>query len=136
MTWTYRRRENPGSEVSADYECPIHGRFTRAVVRDENGDPPQVVRCKCPATGAEEWGMCGMPAAWRPSAPGAVHIRRAELVRGGGSERPPDRHVMDTRPLADGMPLDEFKARRAAVHRDEALRRVRHAFGRTGKVYR
>jgi hypothetical protein len=47
------------------------------------------------------------------------------MVRGKTGDLPPDRVCMDTRPLADGMPIEEFKANRAKVHRDESLKRVR-----------
>jgi hypothetical protein len=133
MTFVMRIRSNPGSEVTADYECPTHGMLTARVTRGYDGDPPEAIRCTRPGT---EFGMCGLTSPWRPSAPGAVRVKRGELVRGKGGERPPDRYVMDTRPLADGMPIEEFRARRAMVHRDESLRRVRQALGRTGKVYR
>lgn len=133
MTYVTRIRSNPGSQVIADYECPNHGILSVSVQREYDGDPPEEIRC---TKLGSEFGMCGLSSPWRPSAPGAVHVKRSELVRGQGGERPADRYVMDTRPLADGMSVDEFKKGRAAVHRDESLRRVRRALGRTGRVWR
>lgn len=147
MTWTLKVRSNPGSTVTADYECPVHGRFTAIVPRDTSGDPPPTMRCEeideichdcaeppCSDCGAVHW-QCDEMAPFVMSAPGHVKVRAGEVVRGRSAERPADRYVMDTRPLADGMPLEEFKKRRAAVHRDESLRRVRKAFGKTPKVW-
>lgn len=130
--FTLRIRSNPGSEIIADYECPEHGRFTVTVARTETGDPPATLPCNF---FDDEDCMCCARSPWRPSAPGAVHVKAGEMVRGKGGERPADRYVMNTEKLADGMPLDQWKAERAAVHRDESLRRVRSALGRGRKVW-
>lgn len=141
MTWTLKVRSNPGSTITADYECPAHGRFQLTIERDENGDPPEWVHCTWRNTNYEDVLPppaihCYLACQHVMSAPGAVGVKQGEMVRGRSGERPSEKHVMDTSLLADGMPLDEWKARRAAVHRDESLRRVRQAFGKTPKVFR
>jgi hypothetical protein len=158
MTWKLTVRSNPGSTVRADYECPVHGRFTLDVVRDEKGDPPDVVACTFdswsvaggdkeyatredavqvaleagysdPETAFYETQRCGDDCPHVMSPPGAVRVKPGEMVRGKSDARPADKHVMDTSKIADGMPYDQWKAERAGVHRDESLRRVRKAFG-------
>lgn len=144
MTWKLTVRSNPGSTVTADYECPEHGRFEATVPRDTNGDPPDDV--PCPVVEQRGGGVfvplpltigvvCQQRSPYVMSAPGHVKVKAGEVVRGKSDARPPEHNVMDTSLIADGMPLDEFKRRRAAVHRDESLRRVRGALGRGPKVW-
>lgn len=152
MTWKITIRGDTTGTVSADYECPTHGRFTSDVLRDASGDPPAEMPCRYrdmpamdvlaidasqPSVTARfrESNYCGLTSPWRPSAVGAVRVKLGEVMRGKSGQRPSERYVMDTSLLADGMPLDEWKQRRAAVHRDESLRRVRQAFGKTPKVW-
>jgi hypothetical protein len=45
MTWVVKHKRSPGSLIAAEYECPVHGRFTRTVERDEHGNPPSDVEC-------------------------------------------------------------------------------------------
>lgn len=132
MTWKLKVRSNPGSTVTADYECPVHGRFTAIVPRDTSGDPPDAVEC---SWGDDDGADCGERSTFVMSAPGHVKVKVGEMVRGRSAERPADRYVMNTEKIADGMPIDEWKKERAAVHRDESLRRVRKAFGKTPKVW-
>lgn len=121
MTFTIRLRGSAHATELADYECPDHGRFEALVSR------PAPDKAPCPA----RWeagpcsGPCGYESPWRISAPGAVRARRGEVVQGKVDPHPGDHYVMDTRPLADGMPMAEFKARRAKVHRDIALNQMR-----------
>lgn len=129
MTWKLTVHHNPGSLVSAEYECPVHGRFTLDMEREPNGDPPQWVHCN-----EVEFG-CLHACEHVMSAPASVKVRTGEMVRGKSAERPSEKHVLDTSLLADGMPYDEWKARRAKVHRDESLRRVRKAFGTGPKTW-
>lgn len=150
MTWKLTVRSNPGSTVRADYECPVHGRFTLDVVRDEKGDPPDWAVCPEPLSFAEQqdtaeyapdfrWKStrerCDEVSPWRPAKSGSVGVKAGEVVRGKSDARPGDKHVMDTSKLADGMPYDQWKAERASVHRDESLRRVRKAFGHGPKTW-
>ena len=142
MTWRLTVRSNPGSVVTADYECPVHGRFEAVVERDANGDPqagaecPQQTGCiVIDEHGGQHVQICRAPSPWVIAAAGHVKVKAGEVSRGKSDARPADRHVMNTECLADGMSMTEFKKRRAAVHRDESLRRVRKALGKTPKVW-
>lgn len=132
MTWTIRHRDRSGAPMIAEYECPVHGRFEATVERDTAGDPPATAAC-------QEWvepdmpemqtfadvlkapypHRCGRVGAWRISAP-LGKVRIAEVTR-GRSEAPPTKHALTTRDLAEGMPMKEWKAKRAAL-RDERRR--------------
>jgi len=46
--WKLKVRVNPGSPISAEFECPTHGYFAATVPRDENGDPPPEAPCPRP----------------------------------------------------------------------------------------
>lgn len=128
MSFTIRVRGAPHATELADYECPEHGRFEAAVARPAPDTAP------CPER--QESGECSFPCVrgfespWRISAPGSVLVRRGEVVQGKVDAHPGDHYVMDTRPLADGMPLKEFKERRAKVHRDIVLKQMRKMTGR------
>src|SRR5689334_3101796 len=129
------------SLIVAEYECPVHGRFELIVERDANGDAPDGVECSASIeiiidSGRPRWfeQPCRQRSPWVISAP-MGRVSPFSMVRGKSDARPADRHVMDTSVLADGMSMTEFKSRRAKVHRDESLRRVRKAFGRGPKTY-
>jgi hypothetical protein len=144
MAWIFRRRGNGGgAPMSAEYECPVHGRFTETVARDTNGDPPGSMPCTsvvhdgridppcCPIDAPCEWhGVdCGESSQWRISAP-AGRVKAGEVVQGKVTEYPPDHACLDTRPLADGMPLHEWRAKQDRITRDAGLKRVRKSMGR------
>lgn len=126
MTFTIRLRGAPHATELADYECPVHGRFELQV------DRPAPDNAACPVWVTEDETRsvpCQHRAEWRISAPGAVRMG-TQLVQGKVGEYPGEQYVMDTRPLADGMPLAEFKSRRAKVHRDIVLKEMRKMTGR------
>lgn len=113
MTWTLRERGDTGGTVRLEYLCPEHGRFEADVSRASSPDA-----MGCPVVSCEE------VSPWSPS--GVVgRVKQGEVVQGKADERPADKYVMDTSVIADGMPLAEFKAKRAKVHRDIALERIR-----------
>ncbi len=111
------------SLIVNEYLCPTHGRFERT---DERATAPDVAPCpvtitdECEICGAmpdEEHGrgcyadssdliVCGATSPWCPSAP-ATHLPVGIVQTGSSQERPPN--ALDTRPLADGMPLREWK---------------------------
>jgi len=132
MTWTIKQRPHvAGAPMTADYECPVHGRFEALVERDANGDPPSVVYCSaivngrpdpscCPHDAPCEWHAweCLLLSPWRISAPSLKRdsVPCYAAVRGGDTERRPG--MLDTRPLAEGMPVKEWKAKQKAAQQE------------------
>lgn len=123
MTWKLIVRGSPPPTAVAEYECPDHGRFEATVDRTPAGDAPDEI--PCPVLEPEGW-ACERPSPWRISAP-ISRVKMGDVVTGKDSgPAHGDRHLMNTRPLADGtMTMTEFKAHRARVHADIALDRVR-----------
>lgn len=143
MTFTIKMRGDSTAPIVAEYECPIHGIFSVTVPRPA----PDTYRCQeiveishsCENPPCGDCGYnqreCDEISQYRFPTPGAMRTKRGEVSTGKVMDYPPEAVCMDTRPLADGMPYDQWKAGRAKVHRDESLRRVRNAFGRTRKVW-
>lgn len=110
MAFTVKTR-GAGGMMVAEYLCPVHGRFEELVERDGNGDAPPTRVCM-ETTGRTErfHHFCGQISQFAISAPRpkvlSVPVYAAQ--RGGDmKERPPG--MLDTRPLAEGMPLAEWK---------------------------
>lgn len=112
MTFTYKIRGDASAPIAAEFECPVHGRFEATMPRDRM---PDALPCL----------SCDEPSPWRFPAPGAARVKLGELVRGKSDERPPESIMLDTRPLADGMPLAEWRAKQADISRDIALSKAR-----------
>lgn len=129
MSWTLRVRPNPGALITAEYECPAHGYFAATLARDTQGDAP--ARAPCPGDGA---GPCGELAPWRPSSV-ASRVSSVSVATGKVGEYPPAAHCLDTRPLADGMPEAEWRAKQSAITRAELVRKRREAMGQRGKIF-
>lgn len=143
MTWTLKLRGDPTGKIAHEYLCPFHGRFTAEVLRSDVPD-----EMFCPVRLSESDALmlygalsqaqsrCGLTSPWSPSGI-TSRVKAGEVVQGKVETNglPPEA-CMDTRPLADGMPMHEFKARRAKVHADLAIRKMRALTGRGGKVFR
>src|SRR5678815_1409542 len=149
MTWTLKLRGDPTGTITHEYMCPVHGRFTAEVPR---ADVPDEVfcamtdRCLCLEVGESRGqtcpvhdlrrrpARCGLASPWSPSGI-TSRVKHGEVIQGKvETSGLPAEACMDTRPLADGMPMSEFKARRAKVHADLAVRKMRALTGRGGKV--
>lgn len=124
MTWILKERGDTTGTVRLEYLCPMHGRFELDVPRGESSDSAPCPEQVCRWGESEDWFACGEHSPWSPTI-GLARVKVGEVVRGKVDEYPGEKHVMNTQALADGMPLAEFKARRAAVHRDISLERVR-----------
>jgi len=110
VTWTIKVRGAPSTYEAAEYECPAHGRFAATVPR--------------PAPDNYPCAECGHASAWRfPTPHGRVKL--GEVAQGKVMEYPPESVCLDTRPLADGMPLAEWKAKQRNITRDIGLKRAR-----------
>lgn len=119
MTFVIKTR-GAGGLIVAEYECPLHGVFEATVQRTESGDAPE--RQECPGPGHatnDDDRPCGLDSPWIISAPktAVLSARPTAAVRGGDmSERPP--WMLDTRPLAEGMPYAEWSKKQDALQRD------------------
>lgn len=137
MTYISRFR-SAGGTITAVYTCPEHGEFTAEVQREENGDAPDVIPCPVVVgvvslsnvTGAVANAACGRWATWTPTVV-ACRVRRIEAVK--GKWEPPARSTyLDTRELGEGMDIDDFREKRAAVwekKRQEDVMAVKKGFG-------
>jgi hypothetical protein len=144
-TWKLTLRGDSTGMIAHEYLCPEHGRFTAEVPRS---DVPDEV--PCPAEDADTYRVvvddgqlglrranyCGLTSQWSPGGV-STRVKQGEVVQGKVETNglPPE-VCMSTRELADGMPLSEFKARRAKVHADLAIKKMRAMTGRGGKVMR
>lgn len=136
MTWTLKLRGDPTGTIIHEYLCPLHGRFEAEVPRSDVPDD-----MPCPGlevlAGADQFRGygCGLDSPWSPSGI-TSRVKPGEVVRGKVETTGlPADVCMSTQALADGMPLAEFKAKRAKLHADLAVRKMRQLTGRTGKVW-
>lgn len=83
------------SLVANDYLCDEHGRFDALVDRAENPD-----RFPCPD--------CGELAPWVISAP-MGRVNRIEVLRGQSDTVKTHPGMLDTQPLAEGVPYGQWK---------------------------
>ena len=148
MTWTLKLRGDPTGTIVHEYLCPVHGRFEAEVSR---ADVPDEMPCpgKKPTRPAEKfalmmsgeseeeasWLGCNESSPWSPSGI-ASRVKPGEVIRGKVETTGLSADVcMSTQALADGMPLAEFKAQRAKLHADLAVKKMRQLTGRSGKVW-
>jgi hypothetical protein len=122
MTFTIKVRTSPGSLITADYDCPVHGRFEVRAPRDDQGDPPATQ--PCPARSRRFSSLpCGLASYWRPGAP-AVHTQFVVTASRGPAEAKPHPEAMDTRPLAEGR-KNEFRRARKKLREERRHKRVK-----------
>ena len=98
------------SLIIRDYLCPAHGYFELLEDRADVGDKP------CPE--------CGGPSEFCMSAP-KVKTVWCQAVSTAKSDGPRSQYAMDTRPLAEGMPYSEWKAKRQKMWRDHDLKKLK-----------
>jgi hypothetical protein len=87
--------------ILSDFTCPEHGTFERLVDVSAESVP-----CR----------ECGADCPWTP-APIRCRVRIGEVER-GGVDKPDSPMYLDTRELGEGMPYDEWKAKRDKVYED------------------
>lgn len=122
MTFIIKTRGARGLMV-AEYLCPVHGRFDAMVQREDNGDPPDVA--ECPWFDEYEDKSVALCLRASPFAMSAPHgrVKLAEVYRGKSDPHLP--HQLDTRPLAEGMPYDEWAKKVDKKARDERIKHIR-----------
>lgn len=118
MTFTIKVRTSPGALMTADYECPVHGRFEATVARDDRGDPPAEELC-----GAHTGIFCGRVSPWRISCP-PVHTQFVISASQGKSDPKPHRDAMDTRLIAEGQ-KNKFRSQRKKLREERRHARVK-----------
>jgi hypothetical protein len=96
--------------ILAEYYCEADGRFDSLEERTADGEAPDHATCP----------ECGELAPWTISAP-MGKVRVAEVVR-GKSDKPERKGWLDTRELGEGMPLEEYRAKRAKIREEERHR--------------
>jgi hypothetical protein len=87
------------SLIALDFTCPDHGPFDRIVpraIRKESQDCPT---CNAPSPPVECYAVRGS-------------VKAAEMMRGKSEPRPP--HVLDTTPLAEGVPYETWAENESA----------------------
>jgi hypothetical protein len=104
--------------ILADFTCPEHGRFELLAESDAESAP-----CPVMLVSVDDRGVglrpdvpCGEPSPWTPT-PIRCRVRIAEVER-GGVDRPASPMFLDTRELGEGMPYDEWKAKRDKLYED------------------
>lgn len=138
MTFTIKISGDQSGTVLHDYLCPDHGRFEADVPR---ASVPDTVPCPHKVPGPSVWRMtraerradqekhlrggyvCGKPSPWSPSAI-TCRVKLAEVTR-GKVEKPPTPHALDTRDLAEGMPINEWRAKRDKLRKERRRKQVR-----------
>ncbi len=105
-----------GGLVLREYRCPDHGVFEE-MVPSETGD---WYRCRKETPDGEclNWGERCFT-----SAP-AVHTQFVVSGSQGKNDAKPHQLSMDTRPLAEGMPLKDWKAQRKTMWEGQRQKRV------------
>ena len=119
MVWTLKVRGAGGGTIPHEYLCPEHGRFTAEVPRD---NVPDEVFCDEIEHGNDN-NICGLTSPWSPSGI-TCKVAIASFNR-GKAEAPPNRQSLTTRDLADGMPMSEWRAKRAKLREERRRKRIK-----------
>ena len=120
MTFIRKHSGDREKPIVCAYTCPRCGEFDAEVKRDENGEAPDVIECGNLIESVEHddgnhtIAVCLGVAAWTPSPTVGCRVRRIEVVKGKW-EKPERKTYLDTRELGEGMDIDEFRAKRAAI---------------------
>jgi hypothetical protein len=104
VTYTVKVRGAPSRVIAAEYHCEFCGRFELDVERTAEGDAPDVQRCP----------ECNEPSVWCVSSP-LARVQKVTAAKHGKSEKPERETWLDTRNIAEGQPLYEFREERAAM---------------------
>jgi hypothetical protein len=106
--------------ILSDFTCPEHGRFEALAESDAESAP-------CPfvteeggrwdeGRGEDQDRICEEPSPWTPT-PIRCRVRIGEVER-GGVDKPASPMFLDTRELGEGMPMEEWRAKRDKVYEE------------------
>lgn len=109
------------SLIASDYLCSDHGRFDAIVERDASGAAPSSIAC--PSCGA---------ASDRVLSAVRLKFPLFQIATRGKSDPAPSPYYLDTEPLADGMELEEFTARREKLWEEHRLDEIKRTVGGGG----
>lgn len=112
MTFTTRIRGASSQQIAQDFLCDDCGPFSALTPRDVDG-------WLCPD--------CGEPAPWVMSAPFGW-CNGVSVVRGAVAQ-PDSPMYLDTRPLAEGMSMTEWKAKREKLQIERRHKERKKLFG-------
>lgn len=87
------------SYIALDFTCPTHGEFDRIVDRSTRKDNQDCSICGAPSAPVECYAVRGK-------------VKIAEMMRGKSDPRPPN--VLDTTPLAEGVPYETWAENESA----------------------
>jgi hypothetical protein len=106
--------------ILADFTCPEHGRFEAFAPSDAESCPcPELLppwEDHGPAGDLGDGGICQADSPWSPS-PVRGRVRTAEVER-GGVDKPASPMYLDTRELGEGMPMEEWRAKRDKMYEE------------------
>lgn len=129
MAFTVKLRGASSGTIQHEYLCPVHGRFTADVPR---ADVPDEMPCPDfeyvdASTMRSVGNHCGLTSPWSPSGI-ATKISIIGFSR-GKADAPPTPHALTTRDLAEGMPMSEWRAKRAKLREERRRKRVKEMRG-------
>ncbi len=132
-SWKMYVRGHRDRPMVAEYDCPVHGRFTLEVARDANGDPPARMSCDRRLTVidsvvqyesvGQSGSVCGLTSPHVISATRGARVRKVEVVRGGYQKAERETWT-DTTNLGEGQELEDWQADRDKVWEREREREV------------
>lgn len=128
MPWVIKHKRSPGSRITAEYECPVHGRQAVDVTRDDRGDPPALARCPVyERIAPDQLSRCPRDAPFVISAPARCRVQRVTAARRGKDPEPPP-GAMDWKALAyDEMSEDDWEKKERKRDFEDVHRIVKKA---------
>lgn len=99
--------------ITLEFTCDQHGPFE---TREDSATAPDENACP----------VCGAASPWTPS---SLHMgtRYAVAATRARSDEAPSPYYLDTEPLADGMPMHEFQAKRDKLWEEHRLDQIKKA---------
>lgn len=116
MSYTIRVRGDSSAPITVEYLCPVHGRWTETLPRDR---VPDAIKC---TKWSPDAGTCRELAPLVISST-ATKLQYGAVQTGQSDERPPG--ALDTRPIADGIPVEKWRKMTHAKIYKERFAKIR-----------